>query len=74
MTNNYERSEHYYDYDRNDLNRPNPFTKVLVVNDDGIVTLPQELLDISGWKEGDDIEFTDMKDGSFQMRKVSEYK
>ena len=42
--------------------------------DDGsgdiILPLPQELLDLQGWKEGDTLEWTDMGDGSWTMTKA----
>lgn len=74
MTDNYERSEHYYEYDRNDPNRPNPFIRTLEIDDDEILTIPEDLLEISGWKEGDNLEWTDQGDGSFTLKKVNKYK
>ena len=70
--NNYERSDHYYDYDRNDLNRQNPFIKTLVVDDDGLLTLPSEFLEVNGWKEGDELEWSAMEDGSYRLRKLDQ--
>ena len=46
----------------------------LTVDDDGILTLPDELLETLGWKEGDDLEWIDNGDGSYQVKKVDEYK
>jgi hypothetical protein len=44
--------------------------------DDGsgdlILPLPQELLDLQGWKEGDDLEWTDNGDGSWSLSKANE--
>jgi bifunctional DNA-binding transcriptional regulator/antitoxin component of YhaV-PrlF toxin-antitoxin module len=34
-----------------------------------ILPLPQELLDIQGWKEGDELEWTDNGDGSWILTK-----
>jgi len=89
-----KKSDHYYEYDRNDLNRKNPFLEseleqirdeggfewtplsdkkskkhILKVDDDGILTLTPELLEITGWKEGDVLEWIDNKDGSFSLIK-----
>ena len=48
-----EHSKHYYDYDRNDLSRKSPFT--LTVDDGGILTFPDVLMEEMGWKEGDEL-------------------
>ena len=42
----------------------------LIVDEDGVLNLTDELLESTGWKEGDEIEFTDNKDGSFTLTKV----
>jgi len=36
---------------------------------DLILPLPQELLDIQGWKEGDELNWTDNGDGSWSISK-----
>lgn len=36
---------------------------------DKILTFPQDLLDQAGWKEGDTIEWIDLKNGSWQLKK-----
>ena len=41
----------------------------LTVDDDGILTLPPELLEATGWKDGDMLEWIDNKDGSFSLIK-----
>jgi len=43
----------------------------LTVDDDGVLTLSEEILQETGWKEGDMLEFIDNGD-SFIMRKVDE--
>ena len=43
----------------------------LVVGDDGLLTLPEELIQKTGWKEGDVLEFIDSGD-SFILRLVDE--
>jgi bifunctional DNA-binding transcriptional regulator/antitoxin component of YhaV-PrlF toxin-antitoxin module len=43
----------------------------LVVSDDGVLTFSEEILQETGWKEGDMLEFIDNGD-SFIMRKVNE--
>ncbi len=42
----------------------------LIVDEDGVLNLTDELLEATGWKEGDEIEFTDNEDGSFTLTKV----
>ena len=74
-------SKYWYEYDRNDPNRPNPFgdrvTKwILPVQVDGLtgdcyINLPDDLLERAGLKEGDTVEWIDRYDGSFEMRKVN---
>ena len=41
----------------------------LTVDDEGILTLPPEFLEVTGWKEGDMLEWIDNKDGSFSLIK-----
>lgn len=36
---------------------------------DAILTFPQDLLNESGWKEGDTLEWIDLGDGSWQLVK-----
>ena len=74
-------SKYWYEYDRNDPNRPNPFGDRVVkwrlpVQVDGLtgdcfVNLPDDLLERAGLKEGDTVEWIDRGDGSFEMRKVN---
>ena len=74
-------SKYWYEYDRNDPNRPNPFEDRVVkwqlpVQVDGLtgdchVNLPDDLLERAGLKEGDTVEWVDRYDGSFEMRKVN---
>jgi bifunctional DNA-binding transcriptional regulator/antitoxin component of YhaV-PrlF toxin-antitoxin module len=40
------------------------------VDDDGILTFPDELLGLQGWKEGDDINFDILPDGTLILTKV----
>lgn len=42
------------------------------VDEEGILTFPDDLLDQLGWKEGDEIKFIDRNDGSFYLEKVNE--
>ena len=62
-----EHSKHWYDYDRNDLSRKSPFT--LTVDDDGILNLPDSLMEELGWKEGDSLVWKDNEDGSLSLQK-----
>jgi len=41
----------------------------LTVDDDGILTFPDEMLESLGWKEGDVLQWIDNKDGSFSLVK-----
>jgi hypothetical protein len=45
-------------------------TWICNVNDDGILTFPDELMDLQGWKEGDDINFDILPDGTLILTKV----
>ena len=74
-------NDFWYDYDRNDPNRENPFVDkvnrwVLPVQVDGLtgecyINLPDDLLERAGLKENDMVHFIDRKDGSFELRKVT---
>ena len=75
-------SESWYEYDRNDPNRINPFKQdkvvkwQLPVQVDGLtgecyINLPDDLLRAANLKEGDTVEWIDRGDGSFEMRKVT---
>jgi len=44
----------------------------LIVSDDGVLTLPDDLLQETGWKEGDVLEWIDNEDGTLELRKVDE--
>ena len=41
----------------------------LTVDDDGVITFPDEFIEKLGWKEGDVLEWIDNKDGSFLLKK-----
>jgi bifunctional DNA-binding transcriptional regulator/antitoxin component of YhaV-PrlF toxin-antitoxin module len=45
-------------------------TWICNVDDDGILTFPDELMDLQGWKEGDDINFDILPDGTLILTKV----
>lgn len=64
-----EHSAYYYDYDRNDPNRKNPFME-LTVDEDGILNLPDDLLKEMGWKEGDELVWEECE-GSFLLKKFN---
>jgi hypothetical protein len=79
-----KHSESYYDYTRNDSNRPNPFDKVVkwqlpveeVENGDTMeteyfITFPDDLLEATNLNPGDEVEWVDRNDGSFLLRKVT---
>ena len=44
----------------------------LTIDDDGVLTFPPELLEVTGWKEGDMLEWINREDGSFELRKTNE--
>jgi len=41
----------------------------LTVDDDGVLTFPDELIEKLGWKEGDVLQWIDNNDGSFSLVK-----
>ena len=75
------KSEYYYEYDRNDVNRENPFEDkvkkwILPVQVDGLsgdcfVNFPDDLLEAANLKEGDQVEWVDQGNGSYLLRKVN---
>ena len=78
-------SKYYYEYDRNDINRKNPFKDkvkkwVLPVEEckdadtdetEYFVSFPDDLLEAADLKEGDQVEWVDRGDGSYLLRKVN---
>jgi bifunctional DNA-binding transcriptional regulator/antitoxin component of YhaV-PrlF toxin-antitoxin module len=44
----------------------------LTIDDDGVLTFPDELIEQLGWKEGDVLQWIDNKDGSFSLVKPDE--
>ena len=44
-------------------------TWTLTVEEGGIISLPQDLLDATGWHEGDCLHWIDQHDGSWQLVK-----
>ena len=44
----------------------------LTVDDDGVLTFTPEILETTGWKEGDVLKWIDNKDGSFSLIKCDE--
>ena len=47
-------------------------THTLKVDDEGILTLTPELLEETGWEEGDTLKWIDNKDGSFSLIKCDD--
>jgi hypothetical protein len=45
-------------------------TWICEVDDDGLLTFPDELLELQDWKEGDDINFDILPDGTLILTKV----
>lgn len=56
------------------MNAGNPTYEIILQEDeetgDLIMPLPQELLDRVGWKEGDELEWKQAKDGAWVLSKV----
>ena len=44
----------------------------LTVDNDGVLTFPDELIEKLGWKEGDVLQWIDNKDGSFSLVKPND--
>tara|TARA_R100000005_G_C4943781_1_gene167161 strand:- start:754 stop:912 length:159 start_codon:yes stop_codon:yes gene_type:complete len=44
----------------------------LTIDDDGVLTLPEDILQETGWKEGDVLEWIGNEDGTLELRKVDE--
>jgi len=44
---------------------------ILPVDDDYNITFPEDLIEQTGWKEGDTLQWIDQNDGSFLMKKVT---
>ena len=44
----------------------------LTVDDDGVLTFPDEFIEKLGWKEGDVLQWIDNKDGSFSLVKSND--
>lgn len=49
-----------------------PLSWICPVDEEGVLTLPDELWEHLDWKEGDDLEFVDNEDGTFSIYKVEE--
>jgi hypothetical protein len=80
---NNSHSKHYYEYDRNDPNRENPFKKDKVVkwqlpieidgaSGEYYIMFPDDLMETANIQEGDTVEWVDKGDGSYILRKVTE--
>jgi len=44
----------------------------LTIDNDGVLTFPDEFLEELGWKEGDMLQWIDNKDGSFSLVKSND--
>ena len=74
-------SEHYYDYTRNDPDRPNPFIDKVVKwqlpvemhpSGEAFVIFPDDLMEAANLEEGDTVEWIDKGDGSYVLKKVTQ--
>jgi len=58
----------------NDMNKTN-WTVIVEETQDGsgdlVLPLPQDMLDLQGWKEGDTLEWTDVGDGAWTLTKIT---
>ena len=72
-------SKYWYEYDRNDSYKKDPFDKVVkwilpieeIDCDECIINFPDDLLEAADLKEGDIIEWIDQGDGSYLIKKVT---
>jgi len=39
---------------------------------DAILKFPEDLLEAAGWQEGDVLNWTDLKDGSWELKKITQ--
>lgn len=53
-----------------ETNETNTWT--VSVDEDGVLTLPDEVWQTLGWKEGDTLEWIDQEDGSFLLVKTND--
>ena len=44
----------------------------LTVDEDGFLTIPEDILQETGWKEGDVLQWIENEDGTLELRKVDE--
>ena len=51
---------------------PKPLRWTTTIDEDGAFTLPDEALEVLGWKEDDELEFTVEENGSFLISKVTD--
>ena len=45
---------------------------ILTIDDDGVLTIPDDMLKELGWNEGDMLEWIDNKDGTLSLVKVTD--
>jgi len=45
-------------------------TYKLTLDEDGVLVFPDELVDQTGWKEGDELFFRELADGSFSVSTI----
>ena len=43
----------------------------LIVDDDGMMTIPDDILKELDWKEGDELEWIDLGNGQLELRKLN---
>jgi len=65
-----QHSQYYYDYTRNDSNKPNPFTANLTIGGDGTLVLPDEVMSKLNINLGDYIQWTPLDDNTIRLDKV----
>jgi len=54
------------------MDTSNSEQRVLQVDEDGVLKLPDDLIEELGWKLGDTLEWIDNEDGTWTLRNVSE--
>jgi|688.fasta_scaffold2283107_2 bifunctional DNA-binding transcriptional regulator/antitoxin component of YhaV-PrlF toxin-antitoxin module len=55
-----------------ELNNEEMRSWTVPIDEEGVLTFPDELIALTGWKEGDSLEWVDRGDGSFLLVKTDD--
>jgi bifunctional DNA-binding transcriptional regulator/antitoxin component of YhaV-PrlF toxin-antitoxin module len=55
-----------------ELNNEEMRSWTVPIDEEGVLTFPDELIALTGWKEGDSLEWVDCGDGSFLLVKTDD--